>query len=135
MQLICNVHVGLTDIMLSDHEEAIRAAQDAMKNLISACIDEDLIRKGVDQIRTTENVEPRRSGPTVVEKLCAIIESLLDYHYTAVFDLAFPVVSAMFDKLGILELLDLIEFPLHSSFEHVTKIIISFVWFVVHFSM
>ncbi|XP_022961179.1 RRP12-like protein [Cucurbita moschata] len=91
---------ALKDIMLSDHEEAIRAAQDAMKNLISSCIDEDLIRKGVDQIRTTENVEARRSGPTVVEKLCAIIESLLDYHYTAVFDLAFQVVSAMFGKLG-----------------------------------
>lgn len=107
MQLICNVHVGLTDIMLSDHEEAIRAAQGAMKNLICACINEDLIRQGV----TTENMEARRSGPTVIEKLCAIIESLLDYHYTAVFDLAFQVVSAMFDKLGIFELLDLIEFP------------------------
>ncbi|XP_008450964.2 uncharacterized protein LOC103492395 [Cucumis melo] len=87
---------ALKDIMLCDHEEAIRAAQDAMKNLICACINEDLIREGV----TTGNMEARRSGPTVIEKLCAIIESLLDYHYTAVFDLAFQVVSAMFDKLG-----------------------------------
>ncbi|CAK9328157.1 unnamed protein product [Citrullus colocynthis] len=87
---------ALKDIMLSDHEEAIRAAQDAMKNLICACINEDLIRQGV----TTENMEARRSGPTVIEKLCAITESLLDFHYTAVFDLAFQVVSAMFDKLG-----------------------------------
>lgn len=90
--------------MLCDHEEAIRAAQDAMKNLICACINEDLIREGV----TTGNMEARRPGPTVIEKLCAIIESLLDYHYTAVFDLAFQVVSAMFDKLGILKLLDVI---------------------------
>lgn len=118
--------------MLSDHEEAIRAAQDAMKNLICACIDEDSIKQGVDQILTAGNMEARRSGPTVIEKLCAIMESLLDYHYTAVLDLAFRVVSVMFDKLGILKLLDLIEFPLHLSFEHI--IIISFVWFVVHFS-
>ncbi|XP_038879236.1 RRP12-like protein isoform X2 [Benincasa hispida] len=87
---------ALKDIMLSDHEEAIYAAQDAMKNLISACIDEDMIRQGV----TSENMEARKSGPSVIEKLCAITESLLDYHYTAVFDLAFQVVSAMFDKLG-----------------------------------
>lgn len=135
MQLICIAHVGLTDIMLSDHEEAIRAAQDAMKSLICACIDEDSIRQGVDQIVATGNLEGRKSGPTVIEKLCAIVESLLDYHYTAVFDLAFPVVSVMFDKLGILKLHDLIEFPLHISFEVEHVFIIYFVWYVVDFSL
>lgn len=109
--------------MLSEHEEAIRAAQDAMKNLICACIDEDSIRQGVDQIMTTANMEARRSAPTVIEKLCAIIESLLDYHYTDVLDLAFQVVSVMFDKLGILKRPDLVEFPLHLSFEHVNMIV------------
>ncbi|XP_065849103.1 uncharacterized protein [Euphorbia lathyris] len=89
----------LKDILASEHEEAIFAAMEALKSLINNCIDESLIKQGVDQMMiTTEN--GRKSGPTVIEKLCATTESLLDYHYNAVWDMVFQVVSTMFDKLG-----------------------------------
>ncbi len=91
----------LADILASEHEEAIYAAMRAFKSLINACIDESLIKQGVDQIMTNAHNAARRSGPTIIEKVCAIIESLLGYHYTAVWDVAFQVVSTMFDKLGI----------------------------------
>lgn len=93
--------LALADILASEHEEAVYAAMDAMKNVTSACIDESLIKQGVDQILKNENNDARRSGPTIIEKVCAIIESLLGYHYAAVWDMAFQVVSAVFDKLGI----------------------------------
>lgn len=89
----------LADIVASEHEEAIFAATDALKSLISSCIDESLIREGVNGIRNS-NLNVRKSSPTVIEKLCATIESLLHYKYHAVWDMAFQVVSAMFDKLG-----------------------------------
>ncbi|QHO00499.1 D-3-phosphoglycerate dehydrogenase 3 [Arachis hypogaea] len=41
---------------------------------------------GVDQISYSDDREPRNSGPTIIEKICATIESLLDYHYTAIWD-------------------------------------------------
>lgn len=90
----------LADILSSEHEEAIFAATEALKNLINTCFDEGLIKQGVDRI-ANPNSDLRKSGPSVIEKVCATIESLLDYHYNAVWDMAFQVVSAMFDKLGI----------------------------------
>lgn len=90
---------ALKDILASEHEEAIFAATEALKNLINACIDESLIKQGVDQI-TNVNSDARKSGPTIIEKICATVESLLDYHYSAVWDMAFQIVSTMFDKLG-----------------------------------
>lgn len=91
---------ALKDILASEHEEAVYAAMGAFKSLINACIDESLIKQGVDQILMNAHNDSRRTGPTIIEKVCAIIESLLDYHYTAVWDVAFRVVSTMFDKLG-----------------------------------
>ncbi|RDX76023.1 RRP12-like protein, partial [Mucuna pruriens] len=91
---------ALKDILASEHEEAIYAATDALKSMIDSCIDESLIKQGVDQISLSENKESRKSAPTIIEKICATIESLLDYHYTAVWDRVFQVVSAMFHKLG-----------------------------------
>ncbi|PRQ47070.1 hypothetical protein RchiOBHm_Chr2g0095731 [Rosa chinensis] len=95
------VFSALRDILGSEHEEAIHAAVNAFKSLIHACIDESLIKQGVDQIVKNGNMDERRSGPTVIEKVCAIIESLLGYNYTPVLDLVFQVVSAMFDRLGV----------------------------------
>jgi ribosomal RNA-processing protein 12 len=92
----------LADILGSEHEEAIHAAVNTFKSLIHACLDESLIKQGVDQIVMNGNMNERRSGPTIIEKVCATIESLVGYHYTPVLDLAFQVVSAMFDKLGII---------------------------------
>lgn len=88
--------------MASEHEEAIFAATDALKSMINSCIDEGLIKQGVDQITLYQNKKSRRSGPTIIEKICATVESLLGYHYTAVWDRVFEVVSTMFHKLGIL---------------------------------
>ncbi|ESQ52033.1 hypothetical protein EUTSA_v10016153mg [Eutrema salsugineum] len=90
---------GLIDMIASEHEEAIFAATDSLKSLIDSCLDESLIRESVNEIRNS-NLDGRKSRPTVVEKLCATVESLLDYKYHAVWDMAFQVVSAMFDKLG-----------------------------------
>ncbi|GAU23825.1 hypothetical protein TSUD_27350 [Trifolium subterraneum] len=87
----------LKDILASEHEEAIFAASDALKSMINYCIDESLIKQGVDQITLNES---RRSGPTIIEKICATVESLLGYHYAAAWDRVFEVVSAMFHKLG-----------------------------------
>lgn len=90
---------ALKEILASEHEEAVYAAMEAFKNLINACVDEVLIKQGVDQIINVK-ADARKSGPTIIEKLCATIESLLEYHYSAIWDVAFKVVSAMFDKLG-----------------------------------
>ncbi|KAK0572072.1 hypothetical protein LWI29_025683 [Acer saccharum] len=90
---------SLKDILASEHEEAIFAATETLKSLINACIDEGLIKQGVDQI-TNSNLDARKSGPTIIEKVCATVESLLDYQFSEVWDMAFQVVSTMFDKLG-----------------------------------
>lgn len=92
------------DVLAFEHEEALFAAKEAFKNLINACIDESLIKQGVDQIMTWANVDARKSGPTIIEKASATIESLFDYHYAAVWDISFQVASTMFDKLGILSM-------------------------------
>ncbi|KAI4335172.1 hypothetical protein L6164_013842 [Bauhinia variegata] len=91
---------ALKDILVSEHEEAIYAATNAFKSLVHSCIDDNLIKQGVDQISLNANTESRKSGPTIIEKICATIESLLDFHYAAVWDRVFQVVSAMFHKLG-----------------------------------
>ncbi|KAK6147593.1 hypothetical protein DH2020_018505 [Rehmannia glutinosa] len=89
-----------SDILASGHEEALVAAVATFKSLIHSCIDESLIKQGVDQINMNANVATRKSGPTVIEKVCATIASLLDYHCEAVWDMSFQIVSTMFDKLG-----------------------------------
>ncbi|KAF8401126.1 hypothetical protein HHK36_014430 [Tetracentron sinense] len=91
---------ALGEILACEHEEALFAAMEALKSLIEACIDESLIKQGVDHIAGDEDVDMRRSGPTIIGKICATIESLLGYRYNAVWDMALQVVSAMFNKLG-----------------------------------
>ncbi|RRT41284.1 hypothetical protein B296_00053538, partial [Ensete ventricosum] len=77
-------------ILASEHEEAMFAAIEALKGLIRACVDESLIEQGVDQIITTDG-ELRKSGPTVIEKICATIEGFLGYRYNAVWDMSFVI--------------------------------------------
>ncbi|KAL0374605.1 UNVERIFIED_CONTAM: RRP12-like protein [Sesamum radiatum] len=91
---------ALKDVLASGHEEALVAAVATFKNLINSCIDDSLIKQGVDQISVSANAGTRKSGPTVIEKVCVTIESLLGYHYEAVWDMSFQIVSTMFDKLG-----------------------------------
>lgn len=77
----------------------------SFKCLIHACIDKALIKEGVDQIviHSNINIDASKSHqPSIIEQVCAIIESILGYQYTAIWDLAFEIVSTMFDKLGIL---------------------------------
>lgn len=94
------VFSALGDIMVSEHEEPLFVAMEALKSLIQTCIDESLIKQGVDQIMENTKMGSRRSGPTIIEKVCATVESLLDYRYGSVWDMSFQVVSTMFDKLG-----------------------------------
>ncbi|GKB03787.1 hypothetical protein Tco_0831930 [Tanacetum coccineum] len=71
----------------------------ALKGLfhIHTCIDTILIKEGVDPI--CGGVKKDRSA--VIEKLYTTVESLLDYSYSAVWDMSFQVVVALFDKLGV----------------------------------
>ncbi|MED6156088.1 hypothetical protein PIB30_011550 [Stylosanthes scabra] len=92
---------ALKIMFTSEHEEATYAATDAFKSMINSCIDASLIKQGVDQISCSDDGrEWRTSGPTIIEKICATIESLLDRCDTAVLDRVLQVVSAMFNKLG-----------------------------------
>ncbi|CAI9100786.1 OLC1v1037959C2 [Oldenlandia corymbosa var. corymbosa] len=91
---------ALSDILASEHEEALLAAVQTCKSLINGCIDENLVKQGVDQITLNANVETRKSMPTIIEKVCATVGSLLDYNFSAVWDKSFQVLSALFDKLG-----------------------------------
>ncbi|KAK9134132.1 hypothetical protein Syun_013462 [Stephania yunnanensis] len=91
---------ALAEILASGCKEALFAAMDTMKSLTSACIDDGLVKQGVDQIKVNEDGDVRRSGPTIIEKLCATIDTLLGYRYYEVWDMAFQIVSTMFDKLG-----------------------------------
>lgn len=92
---------ALADMLASEHEAALFAATEAFKSLIHVCIDEILIQQGIDQIRGNVNDINGKSGPTIVQKLCATIENLLDYRYAAVWDMSFQVASALFAKLGV----------------------------------
>ncbi|KAK9705625.1 hypothetical protein RND81_07G071800 [Saponaria officinalis] len=90
---------SLQDVFGSGFEEPKLAATEAMKNLIQACIDDDLIKEGVSRIKTTSDLD-KKSAPSVIEKLCATIGSLIDNRYRDEWDMSFQVVSLMFDKLG-----------------------------------
>ncbi|XP_074269300.1 uncharacterized protein LOC141592498 [Silene latifolia] len=91
---------SLQDAFGSGFEGAKLAATEAMKNLIQTCIDEDLIKEGVNRIKTTSDLNNKKSVPSVIEKLCATIGSLIDNRYRDEWDMAFQVVAVMFDKLG-----------------------------------
>lgn len=83
-------------------EKDIPDAAYAFKCLIHACIDESLIKQGVDRVVMNANMDNgSKFEPTIIENLCATIQSLLGYRDTTILDLAFEIVSTMFDKLGI----------------------------------
>uniref|UniRef100_A0A803LVY2 RRP12-like protein n=1 Tax=Chenopodium quinoa TaxID=63459 RepID=A0A803LVY2_CHEQI len=91
---------ALQDIFGSGFEEAKFAATESLKNLIQACVDEDLIKKGVDRANSNLDFNNRKSAPSIIEKICATIGSFLDNRYRSEWDMAFQIVSLMFDKLG-----------------------------------
>lgn len=91
---------ALQDIFGSGFEEAKFAATEAMKNLIQGCVDEELIKQAVDQITTKSELNARKSTPSIIGRICATIASLLDNRYRSEWDMAFQVLSVLFDKLG-----------------------------------
>lgn len=102
---ICTVKLplifsSLGEILVSGHEEAIFAAKEALKSLAYSCIDESLVMQGIEQINLNGSRGIRKSDPTIIEKICAILESFLDFRYNAVWDAAFEVISTAFDQLG-----------------------------------
>ncbi|KAL3830065.1 hypothetical protein ACJIZ3_018867 [Penstemon smallii] len=94
------VFVALNGVLASEHEEALVAAVATYKSLIGSCIDESLIKLCVDKITVHPIVNTRKSSPTIIEKVCTTIESLLDDRYEAVWDMSFQIVSTIFEKLG-----------------------------------
>ncbi|XP_078444519.1 ARM repeat superfamily protein [Wolffia australiana] len=91
---------ALGGILARGHGEAVFAATESLKSLISTCVDDALIKQGVDQISQTEAPGERKSGPTAIEKICVTLESLLGYQYGEVWDMSFQILSCMFERLG-----------------------------------
>ncbi|MQM05498.1 hypothetical protein Taro_038315 [Colocasia esculenta] len=91
---------SLGAILARGHGEAVFAATEALKNLICSCLDETLVKQGVDQINLTTAGGARRQSPTTIEKICVILEGLLGYQYSEVWEISFQILSAMFEKLG-----------------------------------
>ena len=61
----------LADIFGSGFEEAKFAATEAMKDLIQSCIDEELIKQGIEQITNNSDLNARKSMPSIIwENLC-----------------------------------------------------------------
>nr|CAB3447920.1 unnamed protein product [Digitaria exilis] len=92
------VFTSLADILASEFEEARFASVEAFKGLIDNCIDETMVSQGIAQIKARR--QGLKSDPTVIEKICAILEGLLDVRYNDVWDKSFHVISMAFDKLG-----------------------------------
>ncbi|KAM0874680.1 hypothetical protein ACQ4PT_037239 [Festuca glaucescens] len=92
------IFTSLGGILASEFEEARFCAVETFKGLIDNCIDENLVSQGITQIKARR--QGMRSDPTVIEKICAILEGLLDVRYTDVWDKSFHVISVAFDKLG-----------------------------------
>ncbi|KAL5699099.1 hypothetical protein ACHQM5_030046 [Ranunculus cassubicifolius] len=93
---VARLHIvfhALGEILATEHEEAVFAAMEAFRSLISACIDRGLIKQEFEHIGDDE-------GGTIIERLCATIESLLEYRYNAVWEISLKIVATMFDKLG-----------------------------------
>ena len=72
---------------------------EAFRGLIDNCIDETMVSQGIAQINARR--QGLKSDPTVIEKICAILEGLLDVRYSDVWDKSFHLISVTFDKLGM----------------------------------
>ncbi|CAN6239235.1 unnamed protein product [Urochloa humidicola] len=92
------VFTSLGDILSSEFEEARFSSVEAFKGLIDDCIDETMVSQGISQIKARH--QGLKSDPTVIEKICAILEGLLDVRYSDVWDRSFHLISVSFDKLG-----------------------------------
>lgn len=91
---------SLGDILASEHEEAVFGATEALQGLICYCIDESLVKQGVNQIRLNPSGGARSSNPTIIGKICATFEGFLHYQYEAVRDMTFQILSTAFNQIG-----------------------------------
>ncbi|KAK4756858.1 hypothetical protein SAY87_006985 [Trapa incisa] len=66
---------SLRDIMGSEHEEAIFAATEAFKSIINDCIDDKLVKQGVDQMRMNADMGGRSHSSYLMR---GILKSLAD---------------------------------------------------------
>lgn len=98
--IFCACSKFVAEILACKHKEALYAAVEALRSLIESCIDDDLVKQEAHQIIAGGDGEMQRSWPTIIGKICAIIESLLGYRYNTVWNMSFQVISVMFDKLG-----------------------------------
>ncbi|KAL6911594.1 hypothetical protein ACP4OV_000399 [Aristida adscensionis] len=92
------VFTSLGDILSSEFEEARFSAVEAFQGLIDNCIDETLVSQGIAQIK--DRRDGRSTDPTIIEKICAILEGLLHVRYSDIWDKSFYLISMAFDKLG-----------------------------------
>ncbi|KAG8072653.1 hypothetical protein GUJ93_ZPchr0006g45349 [Zizania palustris] len=93
------VFTSLGDILASEFEEARFSTVEAFKCLIENCIDENMILHGITQIKSRH--QGIRSDPTIIEKICATLEILLNVRYSYVWDKSFQVISMAFDRFGV----------------------------------
>ncbi|KAL5212374.1 hypothetical protein ABZP36_023221 [Zizania latifolia] len=93
------VFTSLGDILASEFEEAGFSTVEAFKCLIENCIDENMILQGITQIKSRH--AGIRSDPTIIEKICATLEVLLNVRYSYVWDKSFQVISMAFDRFGV----------------------------------
>ncbi|AQK75494.1 ARM repeat superfamily protein [Zea mays] len=92
------IFTSLGDILSSEFEEARFSSLEGFKGLIDNCIDETLVSQGIAQMKARH--QGLKSDPTIIDKICAILEGLLDVRYSDVWDRSFHVISVAFDKLG-----------------------------------
>jgi len=89
---------SLAGVLAFQHEEAIYGASEALQHLIQNCIDEDMIKQGVNQLNL--HGAKRKSEPAPIERICTTAESLLGHEYNTAWDIALKVISTLFEKLG-----------------------------------
>ncbi|RLN07702.1 RRP12-like protein isoform X2 [Panicum miliaceum] len=98
------IFTSLGDILSSEFEEARFSSVEAFRGLIDNCIDETMVSQGIAQIKARR--QGLKSDPTVIEKICAILEGLLDVRYIDLNTCIGSAVAAMGPK-NVLEILEI----------------------------
>ncbi|KAL2650995.1 hypothetical protein R1flu_019123 [Riccia fluitans] len=94
---LTTVFASIAGLLAAEQEEIVYGAADCLRNLVLSCVDESLVQHGLTRLQQPGK---QKGPPSPVEKICATAESLLGYQYSTAWDMALPVVSALFDVLG-----------------------------------
>ncbi|BFI25857.1 ribosomal RNA-processing protein 12 [Marchantia polymorpha subsp. ruderalis] len=92
-----SVFSSLSGLLAAEQEEIVYGSAECMRNLVLSCVDESLVHQGITRLQQSGEL---RGPPSAVERMCVTAESLLGYQYSTAWDMALPVVSALFDVLG-----------------------------------